>query len=51
MQPPEGIAAAVIEGIRANDAFIVTHAHYREAIEARHAELLRAFDKADARRR
>ena len=51
MQPPEGIAAAVIEGIRANDAFIVTHAHYREAIQARHAELLRAFDKADARRR
>jgi NAD(P)-dependent dehydrogenase (short-subunit alcohol dehydrogenase family) len=51
MQAPERIAAAVVEGVRANDAFIVTHAHYREAVEARHAELLRAFDKADARRR
>ena len=50
MQKPEAIAAAVVEGIRANDAFIVTHAHYRDAVEARHAELLRAFDKADARR-
>ena len=51
MQPPEAIAAAVLEGIRANDAFIVTHAHYRGAVEARHAELMRAFDKADARKR
>jgi hypothetical protein len=45
------IAAAVLEGVRANDAFIVTHAHYRSAIEARHAELMRAFDKAEARKR
>jgi NAD(P)-dependent dehydrogenase (short-subunit alcohol dehydrogenase family) len=51
MQSPEAIAAAVIEGIRANDEFIVTHAHYREKVEARHAELMRAFDKAEARRR
>jgi NAD(P)-dependent dehydrogenase (short-subunit alcohol dehydrogenase family) len=51
MQTPERIAAAVVAGVRANDAFIVTHAHYRAAIEARHAELLRAFDAADARRR
>jgi NAD(P)-dependent dehydrogenase (short-subunit alcohol dehydrogenase family) len=51
MQPAEVIAAAVLEGVRANDAFIVTHAHYRAAIEARHAELMRAFDKADARKR
>ncbi len=51
MQPPEAIARAVLEGVRANDAFIVTHAHYRPAIEARHAELMRAFDKADARKR
>ena len=51
MQPPEAIAAAVVDGIRANDAFIVTHAHYREKVEARHAELMRAFDKAEARRR
>jgi NAD(P)-dependent dehydrogenase (short-subunit alcohol dehydrogenase family) len=51
MQPPEAIAEAVLEGVRANDAFIVTHAHYRSAVEARHAELMRAFDKADARKR
>jgi len=51
MQPPEVIAAAVLEGVRANDAFIVTHAHYRGAVEARHAALMSAFDKADARRR
>jgi NAD(P)-dependent dehydrogenase (short-subunit alcohol dehydrogenase family) len=51
LQSPETIAAAVLEGIRANDAFIVTHAHYRAGVEARHAELMRAFDKAEARRR
>ena len=50
MQPAEVIAEAVLEGVRANDAFIITHAHYRSAVEARHAELMRAFDKADARR-
>jgi len=51
MQAPERIAAAVVAGIRANDAYIVTHAHYREAVQARHAELMAAFDKADERRR
>jgi NAD(P)-dependent dehydrogenase (short-subunit alcohol dehydrogenase family) len=50
MQPPEVIAEAVLEGIRANDAFIVTHPHHRAAVEARHAELMRAFDQADRRR-
>ncbi len=50
MQPPEVIAEAVLDGIRANDAFIVTHPHHRAPVEARHAELMRAFDKADARR-
>jgi NAD(P)-dependent dehydrogenase (short-subunit alcohol dehydrogenase family) len=51
MQPPEAIAAAVLEGIRANDAYILTHAHYRGKIEARCAALMRAFDRADARAR
>lgn len=50
MQPPEVIAEAVLEGIRANDAFIVTHPHHRAGVEARHAELMRAFDAADRRR-
>jgi NAD(P)-dependent dehydrogenase (short-subunit alcohol dehydrogenase family) len=49
MQPPEAIAAAVLEGIRANDAYILTHAHYRRFVEVRCAELMRAFDRADAR--
>jgi NAD(P)-dependent dehydrogenase (short-subunit alcohol dehydrogenase family) len=50
MQPPEAIAAAVLDGIRENDAYILTHAHYRRRVEARCAELMRAFDRADARR-
>ena len=49
MQPPEAIAAAVIDGIRANDAYILTHPHYRRPVEARCAELMRGFDRADAR--
>ena len=51
MQPPEAIAAAAVDGIRANDAYILTHPHYRSRVEARCAELMRGFDRADARRR
>jgi NAD(P)-dependent dehydrogenase (short-subunit alcohol dehydrogenase family) len=50
MQPPEAIAAAVIEGVRSNDAYILTHPHYRRWVEARCARLMRAFDRADARK-
>ncbi len=50
MQPPEAIAAIVIDGIRANDAYILTHAHYRKGVQARCAALMQAFDKADARK-
>jgi NAD(P)-dependent dehydrogenase (short-subunit alcohol dehydrogenase family) len=50
MQPPEAIAAVVIDGIRANDAYILTHAHYRKGVQARCAALMQAFDKADARK-
>jgi hypothetical protein len=49
MQPPEAIAAAVIDGVRANDAYILTHPHYRKLVEKRCAELMRGFDRADAR--
>jgi hypothetical protein len=49
MQPPEAIAAAVIDGVRANDAYILTHPHYRRLVERRCAELMRGFDRADAR--
>jgi NAD(P)-dependent dehydrogenase (short-subunit alcohol dehydrogenase family) len=50
MQTPEAIAAVVIDGIRANDAYILTHAHYRKGVQARCEALMRGFDKADARR-
>jgi len=50
MQTPEAIAAVVIDGIRANDAYILTHAHYRKGVQARCAALMQAFDKADARK-
>ena len=49
MQTPEAIAAIVIDGIRANDAYILTHAHYRQGVQARCEALMRGFDKADAR--
>jgi NAD(P)-dependent dehydrogenase (short-subunit alcohol dehydrogenase family) len=49
MQPPEAIATAVLDGIRANDPYILTHPHYRSQVEARCAELMRGFDRADAR--
>jgi NAD(P)-dependent dehydrogenase (short-subunit alcohol dehydrogenase family) len=49
MQPPEAIAAAVLDGIRANDPYILTHPHYRRRVEARCAELMRGFDRAHAR--
>ncbi len=51
MQAPEAIAAAVLDGIRADDAYIFTHPHYRSRVEARCAELMRGFDRADARQR
>ncbi len=50
MQTPEMIAAVVLDGIRANDAYILTHAHYRKGVQARCAALMNAFDKADARK-
>jgi NAD(P)-dependent dehydrogenase (short-subunit alcohol dehydrogenase family) len=49
MQSPEAIAAAVLDGIRANDAYILTHPHYRSQVEARCAALMRGFDRAEAR--
>jgi NAD(P)-dependent dehydrogenase (short-subunit alcohol dehydrogenase family) len=51
MRTPEEIAAAVLEGIRSNAAYILTHAHYRAAVEARCRALMQAFDAADARAR
>jgi NAD(P)-dependent dehydrogenase (short-subunit alcohol dehydrogenase family) len=49
MRAPEEIAAAVIDGIRSNAAYILTHAHYRAQVEARCRALMQAFDVANAR--
>ena len=49
MQTPETIAAVVLEGIRANDAYILSHAHYRKGVQARSAELMGGFDRAPTR--
>ena len=49
MQTPEAIAAVVLEGIRANHAYILTHAHYRKGVQARGQALMEGFDVADAR--
>lgn len=49
MRTPESIAEIVLEGIRANDAYILTHAHYRQGVQRRCDALMRGFDKADSR--
>ena len=47
---PDEVAGAIVEGVRANDAFILTHPRYGEFLDARHAELRAAVEKARARR-
>ena len=43
------VGELVIEGIRADAAYILTHAQFREAVARRMATLLAAFDDAGAR--
>jgi short-subunit dehydrogenase len=50
MMDPAEVAQAMVEGVRANDAFILTHPRYGEFLEARHRELMAAVEKARARR-
>jgi len=45
---PAEVAARIIDGIRENRFFIATHAGTREMVESRHAELLAAYDAAEA---
>ena len=47
MKPAE-VAARIVDGIRENRFFIATHAGTREMVESRHAELLAAYDAAEA---
>ena len=44
--PPAEVAARIVEGVRANRFFIVTHANTRPMVEERHAELMAAYDAA-----
>ena len=46
MKPAE-VAARIVEGVKANRFFIATHAATRSMIEARHAELMAAYDAAE----
>lgn len=50
MMDPAEVAQALVEGVRANDAFILTHPRYGEFLEARHRELMAAVEKATERR-
>jgi NAD(P)-dependent dehydrogenase (short-subunit alcohol dehydrogenase family) len=44
MDPAE-VAARVVEGVRANELYILTHPEYREAVTTRSAALSAAFDR------
>ena len=45
---PDEVAARMIDGVKAGRFFIATHPSSRAAIEARHAELMAAYDAAEA---
>jgi NAD(P)-dependent dehydrogenase (short-subunit alcohol dehydrogenase family) len=45
---PAEVAARIVDGIRANRFFIATHANTRPMLEARHTELMAAYDAAAA---
>jgi NAD(P)-dependent dehydrogenase (short-subunit alcohol dehydrogenase family) len=42
---PSAVAERVVQAIRHDEFYIVTHAHYRRAIESRHAEIIAAIEK------
>jgi hypothetical protein len=43
--PPAEVAGKVIEGIRGNELYIVTHPHTRAVVERRHALLREAYER------
>lgn len=47
---PAVVGALVVEAIRHDDPYCFTHPEDRAAVEARHREILAAFDRWDARR-
>lgn len=48
IREPEEMAARVVEGVKANDLYIVTHPETREAVEERFAAIMAAFDKLES---
>ena len=48
IREPEEMAARVVEGVKANDLYIVTHPETREAVKERFAAIMAAFDKLEA---
>ena len=45
---PEVLARRVVEAVKNNDLYVVTHPATRAAVEARFAAILAAYDKLDA---
>ena len=48
VREPDEMAARVVEGVKNNDLYIVTHPETREAVEERFAAIMAAFDKLEA---
>ena len=48
VREPEEMAARVVDGVKNNDLYIVTHPETREAVEERFAAIMAAFDKLEA---
>jgi NAD(P)-dependent dehydrogenase (short-subunit alcohol dehydrogenase family) len=44
--PPAEVAARIVDGVRAERFFIATHSETRPMVEARHGELMAAYDAA-----
>lgn len=45
---PEGVAQRVVEAVKNNDLYIVTHPETREGVEMRFAAILDAYDRLEA---
>jgi hypothetical protein len=46
---PDRVADHVLDGIRANDFYIITHPEHAGLVKDRSATLLRAFERAQVR--
>jgi NAD(P)-dependent dehydrogenase (short-subunit alcohol dehydrogenase family) len=45
---PEEVGRRVLEAVRANELYIITHPEFRTALDERHQRELRGFDRAEA---